>query len=215
MICLLWLCPRIIASYFILRSLKYCCWYFFILSFNRFVATSGFTPDVKVWEVKFSRSGDFEKAARAFDLTGVSSCIDFHSHRKLLLRPQEWRLQLRFQCWQWENGDGQIIPHLVILFLVQVSKDGSWKVFDTAIQFSRGQDAEVEFWKLFKMLYIVIISFKGAGNWLLPLGQQPAQSDITLSRWPCCSHCTGGLPELLKNTSSPWLVGCPIKKINF
>ena len=45
---------------------------------NRFVATSGFTPDVKVWEVKFSRSGDFEKAARAFDLTGVIN-IDFLS----------------------------------------------------------------------------------------------------------------------------------------
>ena len=58
--------------------------------------------------MKFSRSGDFEKAARAFDLTGVSSCIDFHSHKKLLLRPQEWRLQLRFQCRQWENGDGKI-----------------------------------------------------------------------------------------------------------
>ena len=40
------------------------------MDFKRFVATSGFTPDVKVWEVKFSRSGDFEKAARAFDLTG-------------------------------------------------------------------------------------------------------------------------------------------------
>ena len=27
----------------------------------RYVATSGFTPDVKVWEVKFSRGGEFEK----------------------------------------------------------------------------------------------------------------------------------------------------------
>ena len=104
--------------------------------------------------MKFSRSGDFEKAARAFDLTGVSSCIDFHSHKKLLLRPQEWRLQLRFQCRQWENGDGQIIPHLVILFLVQVSKDGSWKVFDTAIQFSRGQDAEVNSGNCLKCLIL-------------------------------------------------------------
>ena len=52
-----------------------------IIPTYRFVATSGFTPDVKVWEVKFSRSGDFEKAARAFDLTGVI-CIHFHSHWK-------------------------------------------------------------------------------------------------------------------------------------
>ena len=73
---------------------------------------------------------------------------------KLLLRPQEWCLQLRFQCRQWENGDGKIIPHLVILFLVQVSKDGSWKVFDTAIQFSRGQDAEVNSGNCLKCLIL-------------------------------------------------------------
>ena len=42
------------------------------------------------------------------------------------------------------------------------------------------------------------IPLKGAGDWLLPLGQQPAQSDITLSGWPCCGHCTGSLPEFLK-----------------
>ena len=77
---------------------------------NRFVATSGFTPDVKVWEVKFSRSGDFEKAARAFDLTGVDSAFI----QKVLFRPQEWRLQLRFQCRQWENGDGKNFPPLFI-----------------------------------------------------------------------------------------------------
>jgi hypothetical protein len=36
----------------------------------RFVATSGFTSDVKVWEVKFSRTGEFEKVHRAFELPG-------------------------------------------------------------------------------------------------------------------------------------------------
>ena len=37
----------------------------------RFVAASGFTPDVKVWEVKASKaSGDVDKVKRAFELTG-------------------------------------------------------------------------------------------------------------------------------------------------
>ena len=49
------------------HNLTYCCR---VSPCGRFVATSGFTPDVKVWEVKFSRSGEFEKVARAFDLTG-------------------------------------------------------------------------------------------------------------------------------------------------
>jgi len=80
---------------------------------GRFVATSGFTPDVKVWEVKFSRSGDFEKAARAFDLTGHRSGV---------------------YSFAFSADSGK---------MATVSKDGSWKVFDTAIQFSRGQDAEV------------------------------------------------------------------------
>ena len=65
-----------------------------LCSLGRFVATFAFTPDVKVWEVKFSRLGEFEKVARAFDL-------------------------------------------------VTVSKDGTWKVFDTAVEYTKGQDPTV------------------------------------------------------------------------
>ena len=100
---------------------------------------------MKVWEVKFSRSGDFEKAARAFDLTGGN-------HEKKLrgsnipLRSSEWSVQLCLQCRQWENGNGEqilVFTFAFVLCMVKVSKDGSWKVFNTAIEFSRGQDAEV------------------------------------------------------------------------
>lgn len=80
---------------------------------GRFVATSGFTPDVKVWEVKFSRSGDFEKVSRAFDLTGHSSGV---------------------YSFAFSADSGR---------MATVSKDGHWKVFDTNIEYSRGQDAEV------------------------------------------------------------------------
>ena len=41
---------------------------------GRFVATSGFTPDVKVFEVKF-KGGNFEKVSRAFELTGHTSGV--------------------------------------------------------------------------------------------------------------------------------------------
>ena len=115
------------------------------MDFKRFVATSGFTPDVKVWEVKFSRSGDFEKAARAFDLTGGNQEKKLRGSN-IPLRSSEWSVQLCLQCRQWENGNGEqilVFTFAFVLCMVKVSKDGSWKVFNTAIEFSRGQDAEV------------------------------------------------------------------------
>ncbi len=49
--------------------------YFFLLI--RFVASCGFTPDVKVWEVCFAKSGEFKEVARAFDLKGHSAGVYF------------------------------------------------------------------------------------------------------------------------------------------
>ena len=77
------------------------------------MATSGFTPDVKVWEVKFSRSGEFEKVARAFDLTGHTSGV---------------------YSFSFSADSGR---------MATVSKDGTWKVFDTAVEFAKGQDPTV------------------------------------------------------------------------
>lgn len=36
---------------------------------------SGFTPDVNVFEVAFTKSGDFKQVSKAFDLAGHSSGI--------------------------------------------------------------------------------------------------------------------------------------------
>ncbi len=61
----------------------------------------GFTPDVRVWEVIFSKSGDFEKTNRAFDLTGHTSGIysfDFSPDSALM---------------------------------ASVSKDGTWRLYNT------------------------------------------------------------------------------------
>ena len=40
---------------------------------GRYVASCGFTPDVKVWQVQFSKTGDFIGVARAFELKGHSA----------------------------------------------------------------------------------------------------------------------------------------------
>lgn len=64
---------------------------------GRFMATSGFTPDVKVWEVKFNKSG-FDKVQRAFELTGHKSGIfsfDFNSDSSrvvTLSKDNTWKL---------------------------------------------------------------------------------------------------------------------------
>ncbi|CAG0896704.1 unnamed protein product [Cyprideis torosa] len=80
-------------------------------SCGNFIATCGFTPDVKVWHVVFSRSGDFEKVTRAFDLTGHSS-------------------RVFYAAFSVDSGK-----------MASVSKDGTWKLFDTAIEFEKGQMA--------------------------------------------------------------------------
>ncbi|XP_050696721.1 transducin beta-like protein 2 [Eriocheir sinensis] len=76
---------------------------------GRFVATTGFTPDVKVWEVKFSKAGNFEGIKRAFDLSGHKAGI--------------------YSC--SINSDSTR--------MVSVSKDGTWRLFDTNIEYQKGQ----------------------------------------------------------------------------
>ncbi|KAG0711226.1 Transducin beta-like protein 2 [Chionoecetes opilio] len=76
---------------------------------GRFVATTGFTPDVKVWEVRFGKTGTFEGIKRAFDLTGHKAGI--------------------YSC--SINSDSSR--------MVSVSKDGTWRLFDTNIEYQKGQ----------------------------------------------------------------------------
>jgi len=92
------------------HNLTYCCQ---VSPCGRFVATSGFTSDVKFWEVKFTRSGDFDKVTRAFHLSGHTSGV--------------YNFSFSADCSK----------------VATVSKDGSWKVFNIAIEYSKGQDADV------------------------------------------------------------------------
>jgi len=80
---------------------------------GRFVATSGFTSDVKVWEVKFSRAGDFEKIGKAFDLPGHRSGV-----YNFAFTPDSSRM-------------------------ATISKDGTWKVYDTNVEYNKGQDVSI------------------------------------------------------------------------
>ncbi|CAH1233279.1 TBL2 [Branchiostoma lanceolatum] len=80
---------------------------------GRFIGCSGFTPDVKVWEVNFAKGGDFKEVSRAFELKGHSSGVysfDF-------------------------NMDSTR--------MVSVSKDGTWRLWDTNIEYQKGQEASL------------------------------------------------------------------------
>ncbi|XP_032902020.1 transducin beta-like protein 2 isoform X1 [Amblyraja radiata] len=77
---------------------------------GRFVASCGFTPDVKVWEVCFSKSGEFREVVRAFDLKGHSAGI---------------------YSFSFSNDSRR---------MATVSKDGTWKLWDTDVQYKQQQD---------------------------------------------------------------------------
>ncbi|XP_034033375.1 transducin beta-like protein 2 isoform X2 [Thalassophryne amazonica] len=77
---------------------------------GRFVASCGFTPDVKVWEVCFGKGGDFREVVRAFDLKGHSAGV--HS-------------------FAFSNDSHR---------MVTVSKDGTWKLWNTDVEYRKQQD---------------------------------------------------------------------------
>ncbi|XP_063002692.1 transducin beta-like protein 2 [Elgaria multicarinata webbii] len=77
---------------------------------GRFVASCGFTPDVKVWEVCFSKSGDFREVTRAFELKGHTAGVCSFS---------------------FSNDSRR---------MATVSKDGTWKLWDTDVEYKKQQD---------------------------------------------------------------------------
>ncbi|XP_066491761.1 transducin beta-like protein 2 [Tiliqua scincoides] len=77
---------------------------------GRFVASCGFTPDVKVWEVCFSKSGDFQEVTRAFELKGHTAGVCSFS---------------------FSNDSRR---------MATVSKDGTWKLWDTDVEYKKQQD---------------------------------------------------------------------------
>lgn len=77
---------------------------------SRFVGSCGFTPDVKVWEVCFGKKGEFQEVLRAFELKGHSASV--HS-------------------FAFSNDSRR---------MASVSKDGTWKLWDTDVEYKKQQD---------------------------------------------------------------------------
>ncbi|XP_067936405.1 transducin beta-like protein 2 isoform X2 [Watersipora subatra] len=77
---------------------------------GRFVAVSGFTPDVKVWEVSFDKVKQFKSVKRAFDLTGHNAGV----------------LSVAF------SADSSRAA--------TVAKDMTWKLWNIDVEYEQGQD---------------------------------------------------------------------------
>ncbi|XP_053412180.1 transducin beta-like protein 2 isoform X1 [Nycticebus coucang] len=77
---------------------------------SRFVASCGFTPDVKVWEVCFGKKGDFQEVVRAFELKGHSAAVYSFAF----------------------SSDSRR--------MASISKDGTWKLWDIDVEYKKQQD---------------------------------------------------------------------------
>lgn len=76
-----------------------------IKRFSRLFYYLGYAPDVKFWEVKFGKTGNYEKTVKAFDLVGHNAGV-------------------------WDFAFDQDASHCAT-----VCKDGSWRLFDINSKF--------------------------------------------------------------------------------
>ncbi|XP_064647954.1 transducin beta-like protein 2 [Lineus longissimus] len=80
---------------------------------GRFVASSGFTPDVKVWEVVYDKGSNFKEVTKAFDLKGHKAGV----------------YSFAFNCDSTR--------------MASVSKDGTWKLWNTNVSYQQNQDPKL------------------------------------------------------------------------
>ncbi|KAG6443751.1 transducin beta-like protein 2 isoform X2 [Manduca sexta] len=80
---------------------------------GRFVVATGFSPDVKVLEVCFTKNGEFKQVTKAFELTGHSS------------------------------GIYDVAFDVDTSHIATISKDGTWKLYHTKIEYARGESPHV------------------------------------------------------------------------
>ncbi|CAN7987034.1 unnamed protein product, partial [Ixodes hexagonus] len=79
--------------------------------------SAGFTPDVKVWEVCFSKTGEFKEVKRAFELKGHTSGVF---------------------SFAFSNDSTRRVPGHTLM--ASVSRDGTWKLWDCNIEYHKGQE---------------------------------------------------------------------------
>lgn len=80
---------------------------------GRFVVATGFSPDVKVMEVCFTRTGEFKQVSKAYELTGHNSGV-------------------------YDVAFAVDTSHIAT-----ISKDGTWKLYHTRIDYVRGESPHV------------------------------------------------------------------------
>ncbi|XP_061755013.1 transducin beta-like protein 2 [Nerophis ophidion] len=130
---------------------------------GRFVASCGFTPDVKVWEVCFGKTGEFKEVARAFELKGHSAGV---------------------HAFAFSNDSQRMLT---------VSKDGTWKLWNTNVEYKKQQDP-------YLLRTVPCKSSEGSRAALSPDGRVAAISDgcnVTMY-----SASTGQQEELLLGVHS-------------
>ncbi|XP_020622466.1 transducin beta-like protein 2 isoform X3 [Orbicella faveolata] len=77
---------------------------------GKFVASAGFTPDVKLWAVEFTKSDEFKQVSRAMELKGHTAGVYHFSFSADSTR------------------------------MATVSKDGTWKIWDIDVEYTKKQD---------------------------------------------------------------------------
>ncbi|CAG9561987.1 unnamed protein product [Danaus chrysippus] len=80
---------------------------------GRFVVATGFSPDVKVMEVCFKKTGEYNQVTKAYELTGHTSGV-------------------------YDVAFAVDTSHIAT-----ISKDGTWKIYHTRIEYSRGESPHV------------------------------------------------------------------------
>lgn len=130
---------------------------------GRFVAACGFTPDVKVWEVCFGKGGEFKEVTRAFDLKGHSAGV---------------------HAFAFSNNSHR---------MVTVSKDGTWKLWNTDVEYKKQQDP-------YLLKTVPCASSEGSRVALSPDGRIVAISDG--SNLALYNAASGDLEEELRSVHS-------------
>jgi len=77
---------------------------------GRFFASCGWTPDVKVWAVNFTKGGAFTDVTRAFVLKGHTASV--------------WSFAFNLDSTR----------------MISVSKDGTWRLYDTQVEYENDQE---------------------------------------------------------------------------
>ncbi|RVE49586.1 hypothetical protein evm_005814 [Chilo suppressalis] len=80
---------------------------------GRFVVATGFSPDVKVMEVVFTKTGEFKQVSKAYELSGHTS------------------------------GIYDVAFDVDTSHIATISKDGTWKLYHTKIDYVRGESPHV------------------------------------------------------------------------